>query len=217
VREDESDDRPVNDTNRTHRMRRIPRGGGVDGNERLTAMVAVLLLVLLFLAGLTVPVANSQTRLHVFLGVVVIPPVLLKIGSTTWRFARYYAGNFSYRRKGPPALILRLVGPVLVVLTLVMLFSGVGLIVVAPTSMRSQLSQIHRVSFVLWFAVTTVHVLGHLKETATFAPRDFIRRTRRHVRGASTRAWVTLASLVTGLACAWAILPYVTVASSFSH
>jgi hypothetical protein len=217
VREGQSDVKPVSDTTPSHRFRRTPRSGGVDGNGRLTAMVAVMLLVLLFLAGLTVPVANSQTRLHVFLGVVVIPPVLLKVGSTTWRFARYYAGNFSYRRKGPPALILRLLGPVLVVLTLVMLFSGVGLIIVAPTSIRHQLSQIHRVSFVLWFVVTTVHVLGHLKETATFAPRDFIRRTRRQVRGASTRAWVTLASLVTGVVCAWAILPYVTVASSLSH
>jgi hypothetical protein len=207
----------VNDPTRTHRLRRAPRGGGVDGNERLTAMVAVLLLVLLFLAGLTVPVANSQTRLHVFLGVAVIPPVLLKVGSTTWRFVRYYAGSFSYRRKGPPALILRFLGPVLVMLTLVMLLSGVGLIIVAPRSIHSQLSQIHRVSFVLWFAVTTVHVLGHLKETATFAPRDFVRRTRRQVRGASTRAWVTLASLVTGLVCAWAILPYVTAVSPFVH
>jgi hypothetical protein len=57
--------------------RRTLRSGGVDGNERLTAMVAALLLVLLFLAGLTVPIANAQTRLHVFLGVVVIPPVFL--------------------------------------------------------------------------------------------------------------------------------------------
>ena len=167
------------------RPRRASRTGGVDGNERLTAMVAALLLVLLFLVGLTVPVANVQTRLHVFLGVVVIPPVLLKVASTSWRFIRYYSGNFSYRRKGPPTPLLRLLGPVIVVLTLVMLFSGVGLVIVAPRSMHSQLSQIHRASFIVWFAVTAVHVLGHLKETITYAPRDFMRGTRRQVRGAS--------------------------------
>lgn len=180
-------------------------------------MVAALLLLLLLLAGLTVPLAHSQTRLHVFLGVLVIPPVLLKVGSTSWRFVRYYSGNFSYRSKGPPVPILRLLGPIIVVLTLVMLFSGVGLVVWAPASMRAQLSQIHRLSFVLWFIAMTVHVLGHVKETASFAPRDFVRRTRYQVRGASSRAWVTLISLVAGVACAVAILPYVNNLTAFPH
>jgi len=197
--------------------RRAARSGGVDGNERLTAMVAALLLVLLFLVGLTVPVANAQTRLHVFLGVVVIPPILLKVASTTWRFIRYYSGNYSYRRKGPPLPLLRLLGPVIVVLTLVMLFSGVGLVVVAPKSLHPQLSQIHHASFFLWFVVTSVHVLAHLKETATYAPRDLMRRTRRQVRGARRRALVTLMSVVIGFVSAWAILPYVSNVTIFSH
>jgi hypothetical protein len=188
----------------------VTRSGGVDGNERLTAVVAALLLLLLFLAGLTVPFAHSQTRLHVVLGVLVIPPVLLKVGSTTWRFLRYYSGNFSYRRRGSPALILRLLGPILVVLTLVMLFSGVGLVVWAPASMHSQLSQIHRLSFIAWFVGMTVHVLGHVREMASFAPRDFVRRSRYQVRGSSARVWATLISLVAGAACAVAIVPYVT-------
>ncbi len=189
----------------------------MEGNERLTAMVAVLLLLLLFLVGLTVPIANAQTRLHVFLGVLVIPPVLLKIGSTVWRFLRYYSGNISYRRKGPPILLLRLLGPVLVVLTLIMLFSGVGLVIWAPTSMRASLAQIHRLSFILWFAAMTLHVLGHLKDTVTYAPRDFVRRTRRRVRGAGPRAWVTLCGLALGVVCAVAILPYAHNLSGFAN
>jgi len=204
-------------TDRASTSRRIRPSGGVDGNERLTAMVAVLLLVLLFLAGLTVPVANAQTRLHVFLGVVVIPPVLLKLASTTWRFVRYYAGSISYRRKGPPAPLLRMLGPVIVVLTLVMLLSGVGLVIVAPRSMHAQLSQIHHASFFLWFLVTAVHVLGHLKETVTIAPRDFMRVSRRQVRGGPRRAWATLASLALGVYCAWAILPHVSNVTHFGQ
>lgn len=180
-------------------------------------MVAAILLVLLFLVGLTVPVANAQTRLHVFLGVVVIPPVLLKVATTTWRFIRYYSGSYSYRRKGPPMPLLRLLGPIIVVLTLVMLFSGVGLVIVAPVSMHAQLSQIHHVSFFLWFVVMSVHVLAHLRETATFAPRDLVRRTRRQVRGARARALVTLMSVVIGVVSAWAILPYVSNVTIFSH
>ncbi len=201
--------------------RPVPRAplasGGVDGNERLTSLVAAVLLVLLFLVGLSVPVANAQTRLHVFLGVVVIPPVLLKLASTTWRMLRYYAGNFSYRRKGPPLPLLRLLGPVLVALTLVLLFSGVALVIGAPRALHPTLMQIHQASFLLWFAVTTVHVLAHLRETLTVAPRDFLRGARRHVRGSSLRAWSTLASVVVGVACGWAILPYVHTAAIFSH
>ena len=199
------------------KIRRQVRGGGVEGNGRLTAMLAVLLLFLLFLVGLTVPIANTQTRLHVFLGVLVMPPVLFKISSTTWRFVRYYAGNFSYRHRGPPVLLLRLLGPVLVVLTLVMLFSGVGLVIWAPTSWRTWLAEIHRLSFILWFAAMTVHVLGHLKDTVTYAPRDFDRRTRRQVRGVGSRAWVTLASLVLGVVCAVVVLPYAHNLGGFAH
>ncbi|HEY5304186.1 MAG TPA: hypothetical protein VIJ86_09035 [Acidimicrobiales bacterium] len=207
----------MSDSPIARRSRRVARSGGVDGNERLTAVVAALLLLLLFLAGLTVPLAQSQTRLHVFLGVLVIPPILLKVGSTTWRFLRYYSGNFSYRRKGPPALILRLLGPILVVLTLVMLFSGVGLVVWAPASMHAQLSQIHQLSFIAWFVVMTVHVLGHVREMASFAPRDFVRRTRYQVRGASVRVWATLISVAAGVTCAVAILPYVNDLVAFQH
>ncbi len=194
-----------------------PPTGGVDGNERLTSVVGAVLLLLLFLVGLTVPVANVQTRLHVFFGVVVIPPVLLKVASTSWRMVKYYAGNFSYRRKGPPMLVLRLLGPVLVVLTLVLLFSGVGLVIGAPRSWRFELSQIHRASFLLWFAVTAVHVLAHLHEMVSVAPRDFMRGARRRVRGSVLRSWITLGSVVAGVVCGWAILPYVSNVTIFSH
>ena len=182
---------------------------GVEGNERLTAITGALLVALLFLVGLTVPVATAQTRLHVFLGVVVIPPVLLKVGTTSWRMVKYYGGSEAYQRKGPPLLVLRLLGPLLVVLTLVLLGSGVGLVILAPRSLHPQLSTIHHASFFLWFVVMTVHVLGHVRETATVAPRDLLRRTRSQVRGASARVWTTLVSLAAGVVMAELILPHV--------
>ncbi len=40
---------------------------------------------------------------HMFIGLVLIPPVLLKLGSTGYRFARYYTGAPAYRAKGPRA------------------------------------------------------------------------------------------------------------------
>ena len=73
-------------------------------------MAAALLLVLLVAEGLTILHVHSLLTPHVVIGMVLVPVVLLKIGSTTWRFARYYLGDPEYRRKGPPALLLRLLG-----------------------------------------------------------------------------------------------------------
>ena len=127
-----------------------------------------------------------------------IPPVLLKIGSTGWRFVRYYRGSPAYRRKGPPPALLRLLGPVVVILTVVLLASGVAL-VVGPHSLRHTLLLMHKASFVLWFGAMTIHVVGHLVETARLAPKDWAHRTRHDVAGATARQWALAASLVAGV------------------
>jgi hypothetical protein len=113
--------------------------GGVEGNARLTGTIAAVLLVLLAAEGVTVRV-GALLSVHVFIGMLLVPPIVLKIGSTGYRFIRYYAGSPAYRRKGPPAALLRS-------------------------------------SFFLWFAAMTVHVLGHIRDTARLAPADFCWRT----------------------------------------
>jgi hypothetical protein len=172
---------------------------GVASNSRLTAATAAVLLVLLAIEGVTVLRVRALLSLHVFVGMVLVPPVLLKIGSTTWRFVRYYRGAPAYRRKGPPPPLLRLLGPVVVILTVVLLASGIGL-VVAPHSLRHSWLFLHKASFVLWFGAMAIHVLGHLLETARLAPLDWARRTRRDVAGASARQWALAISLVVGIA-----------------
>jgi hypothetical protein len=170
---------------------------GVEANARLTAVNAVVLLILLAAEGFTLLGLHQMLTPHVFIGMVLVPPVLVKVGSTTWRFARYYAGAPAYRRKGPPPLILRLLGPCVVVLTVVLLASGIALMFVSRSS-GSLLLTVHKASFVLWFGAMTIHVLGHLAEVARVAPRDWLRRTRREVSGAGTRQWLIAASLVAG-------------------
>jgi len=147
---------------------------GVAANARLTAANAAVLLVLLAAEGVTVLRVRALLMPHVFIGVVLIPPVLLKVASTGWRFARYYSGVPAYRRKGPPPLLLRLLGPVVVILTVVLLASGVGLLLVSP-SWLALLLKVHKASFVLWFGAMTIHVLGHLGEVFRLAPRDWPR------------------------------------------
>jgi hypothetical protein len=170
---------------------------GVQSNARLTAGVAALLLVLLAAEGVTVLRVRSLLTPHVFIGMVLIPPVLLKTASTGWRFVRYYRGATEYRRKGPPPFLLRVLGPPVILLTATVLASGVAL-VFGPHAWRHQLLLLHKASFVLWFGAMTIHVVGHLVETARAAPLDWLRRTRSDLPGAAARQWAVAASLVAG-------------------
>ena len=185
----------------------LPDASGVEGNARLTGLLAVVLLVLLALEGATIPFIGSLLSAHVFIGVLLIPPVLYKVASTTWRFVKYYTGDVRYRRKGPPVLVLRLLGPIVVVLTLTVIASGVGLVLL-PRSERALMLTAHQASFVLWFGAMTIHVLGHLVETAKLAPLDWFARTRRQVRGASMRQWAVASSIALGVIAAFVVTPY---------
>ena len=177
-------------------------------NARLTATNAAVLLVLLAAEGVTILRVRALLTPHVFIGMVLVPPVLLKMASTGWRFARYYRGVPAYRRKGPPSLPLRLLGPVVVILTVVLLASGVGLLLVSPSSLPLLL-KVHKASFILWFGVMTIHVLGHLGEVFRLAPRDGLRRTRRDVTGAAPRQWLIAVSLVAGAMLGFLLLSQV--------
>ena len=96
----------------------LDRLGGTEGNEALTSAAAAVLTLLLAAEGLTLLDLGWLRVPHMFIGMVLIPPVLVKLGSTGYRFARYYAGTRPYREKGPPLMPLRLLAPVLVAATL---------------------------------------------------------------------------------------------------
>lgn len=138
-------------------------GGGTEGNERLTVLVGIVLIVLLAALGITILRIGQLLWLHLFIGLLLIGPLGLKLLSTGYRFIRYYASNPSYRLKGPPAPALRMLAPLLVVLTLVVFASGIALLLLGPGS-REPLLLIHKASFIMWLAVTAVHVLAHLPE-----------------------------------------------------
>lgn len=188
--------------------RRSRRDPGVEGNARLTGTTAAVLLVLLAVEGLTLVRISTRPMLtaHIVVGMVLVPPVLVKVGSTSWRFVRYYTGHPAYRRRGAPAPLLRVLGPALVLLTAVLFASGI-LLVLLNGQVRTTLLLVHKASFVLWFVVMVVHVLGHVVETSHLAPRDFVARTRRQVRGASLRVWLVAASLALGVVLGAAIEP----------
>jgi len=170
---------------------------GVEANARLTASTAALLLVLLAAEGLTIPFIRPLLTPHVVIGMVLVPPVLVKLGSTAYRFARYYAGNPAYVKKGAPPTLQRLLGPFVVVLTLALFGSGIALLF-SVGQWRANLLFLHKASFVLWFGAMTIHVLFHLRDTASLGSRDWYGRTRREIAGAGARQWLLVASLVIG-------------------
>jgi hypothetical protein len=189
-------------------LTRAPRTArsGVEGNSRLTGLSAAVLLILLAAEGATLLSVHRLATPHIVIGMLLVPPVLVKMGSIGWRFVRYYSGNNAYREKGPPVLLLRLLGPVVVLLTIVVFGSGIAVLFV-PNSLRSQLLFVHKASFVLWFGAMTFHVLGHILDTARLAPADILRRTRRQVKGAGARLWTVAGSLVIGAILGIVMLP----------
>ena len=85
------------------RLRKLLRGGS-NGNEQLTAIVAALLLVLLAVEGATILRIGSLLTVHAFVGMLLIPVVVLKLSSVGWRMAHYYLRGEEYLHRGPPHL-----------------------------------------------------------------------------------------------------------------
>jgi hypothetical protein len=84
------------------------------GNERLTAAVGLLVLVPVLVEIASVLLGgHTFMSLHVFVGLALIPAVLLKLGSTGWRFPRYYTRSRAYVAGGPPQIAMRLLAPVI--------------------------------------------------------------------------------------------------------
>ena len=198
---------------RSHRPARVPTpppdpSGGADGNERLTAGAAAVLFVLLAVEGVTIVFLRPLFSVHVFVGMLLIPPVALKLGSTVWRFARYYTGREEYVAKGPPLLPLRLLAPVVVLSTVSLFASGVALLVVGPG--RGIVLGLHKASFAIWFVATAIHVLAYLPRLPRLASADWRTRPRTQaaIAGSGTRRWLLAGSIVAGTILALATIRY---------
>lgn len=186
-----------------------PRSGGVDGNERLTAATAVALILLLAAEGVTILFLRPLFSAHVFIGMLLIPPVALKLGSTGWRFFRYYSGRREYVRRGPPLLPLRLLAPLVVASTVGVFATGVALLVVGPAG--GIVLGLHKASFAVWLVTTGLHVLAHLRRIPGLVAADWRRRVvprERAVRGTFLRRTLLAGTLVAGAILAIATIHY---------
>lgn len=195
------------------RVRLVARTGGTAGNRRLTGSTAAVLLALLAAEGVTILAIRPLLSAHVFVGMLLIPPILLKLGSTGYRFVRYYTGSGPYRVEGPPHPALRLLAPVVVLSTIALFATGVALITLGPRS--GSLVGLHKASFVVWFVAVAAHVLGHALRVPGLASADW--RSGNDVPGSSLRRWLLAGSLVAGLVLAVATVHLAGAWVSVSH
>lgn len=186
------------------------RGGvGVVGNERLTALSGAVLLVLIVVELVTTASLRTLLSVHVFVGVLLAGPLTVKLGSTGYRFLRYYTRAPAYVRKGPPRLALRLLAPVLVVTTLVLIGSGIGLVVVGPAQ-EGLLLRLHALSTLIWIPLLAIHVIAYLVRVPRLVADDWsapptVPAPER--RGRGIRLGVNLGALLAGGIASILLLP----------
>jgi hypothetical protein len=191
----------------------LPGTGGPAGNARLTAWTGLVLLVLFVAELVTLLDVHGLIGWHLAIGVILIPPALLKTATTGWRILRYYVGDPAYREAGPPPLLLRLLGPLVVLGSLALLGTGLALVVLGDSRSRESLFTVvgqrvdvltlHQASFALWAVVTGLHVLSRLLPAwQTAAAR------REVVPGPGVRMLVLAGSLVVAVLCGLLVLAH---------
>jgi hypothetical protein len=181
-------------------------GTAAAGNARLTGSTGLVLLLLFAVqVGTVVIGVKTHVTLHVFVGLLLVPPLLTKIASVARRFIGYYRHERAYQRRGAPPLPLRVLGPVLLGTTLLLFITGITEFL-APTVV---VSKIHDVSAYLWLVLVLAHLAGHGRDIRRTAIRDWLPRARAAVPGAALRQAAILASLAAGLALALALVSHV--------
>lgn len=185
---------------RTNRGRRVL--GGAVGNNRLTSLLGVILLIGLAIEGATILRIQQLLSVHVFVGMLLLGPVAVKLASTGYRFARYYAGGLEYVRLGPPMPLMRfLVAPVLVLSTVTLFGTGVTLLVVPH---RGLVLGLHKASFIVWFGAMTIHVLAYTARALRNMAADL---NGRLPGGKWLRLTIAGLAIVAGIGIAFATYP----------
>jgi hypothetical protein len=196
---EDSHERPGRERPAADPSSHVARTASPSGNAKLTAITGTVLLILLSAEVITTLLMGSLFGLHFFLGMALIGPVCLKIGSTVWRFSRYYLGSEPYVRRGPPPTLQRVLGPALVITSAGVLATGVLLALTGPDF---RLQKLHQYFFYLWLIIVISHVVHYLPRLPELLASHPAERALRAATGSRAR-WLLLAcSIVVGLVLA---------------
>jgi len=177
------------------------------GNERLTAAVGLLVVIPVSVEVASILLGvHSFMSLHVFVGLALIPAVLLKLGSTGWRFVRYYSRNRAYVAAGPPEVAMRMLAPLFVVATVVLFGSGFAMGFLHGHDLQLA-RRLHGPAAVIWLALLGIHVLAYFGRALRSAADDALPATHEPVRGTTARRYAVSIVVIGGLVLAAAMVP----------
>jgi hypothetical protein len=190
---------PAPDRRLPGRSGQMARQASSSGNARLTAITGAVLLILFSAEVITTLLMGSLFGLHFFLGMVLIGPVCLKIGSTVWRFARYYTGSEPYVHRGRPPTLQRVLGPVLILTSAGVLGTGVLL---AFTGAGGSWGRLHQLFFYLWLIIVLIHVVHYLPRLPQLLASHPAERALQAATGSRARWLLLVGSITVGLVLA---------------
>src|SRR5436309_8169778 len=204
------DGSPVRPSGQTHTSEHNDdEQSAVVGNERITALAGAVLLVLIVVELVTAASLRTLLPPHVFVGVLLAGPLAVKLGSTGYRFLRYYTRSPAFVRRGPPRLALRVLAPLLIATTLVVIGSGIGLVVTGPRS-AGPLLPLHGLSVLVWLPLIAIHVFAYIWRVPRLVANDWSKQAAEQAPGRGLRLGVNLGALMLGAIAAVLLLPGAT-------
>src|SRR5438874_2894857 len=138
----------------------------------MTALAGAVLLVLILVELVSAAILRVLLSVHVLVGLLLAGPLAVKLGSTGYRFLGYYTKAPAFVHRGPPRLALRVMAPLLIATTLVVIGSGVGLVVTGPRS-AGPLLPLHGFSVLVWLPLIAVHTFAHILRVPRLVADDW--------------------------------------------
>lgn len=185
------------------RARESPRAIAV---ARGVALGGVALLVLSALEVLTALDLRIALFWHIVIGVVLIPMLVLKLGLATWRFASFYRSSSPAHVRSAPWLPLRLLAPLLVVVTVLVVLSGAELTFAGPTSFSDTfLAPAHFLLAGIWLVLLFIHTFAYSKRSLHSSGHD-LRGALARRSGSLLRTGLVVVALAAGVALAYTAL-----------
>ena len=184
----------------------------VVGNERLTGLAGAVLLPLVLVVIVTAANAHALLPIHIFVGFLLIGPLAVMVGSTGYRFARYYANSPAFVRRGKPLLALRVLGPVLLVTTGMVVATGIALLLTGPSVLV-----LHVFSALFWLPTIVIHAAAHAPQIPRLIADDWTHHGPGFPTGRERRLGLVFAAVVLGAIAAVAIQPLAATFQAWSR
>jgi hypothetical protein len=151
----------------------------VFGNRALTSWAGLALLPGLAVVALSGLAFGNFWQLHYVAGLSLIPLLVVKLGSTTYRALSYYMRRAVYRAAGAPEWIGRLLAPALIVSTIIAMATGIWMW--SQHSEAQPWAKLHVLSVIAMGACVGLHLLLRTPLSLHAAARDAAGALRRNV------------------------------------